>query len=286
MGCRAQAGDRAIGAGRGRRWWAGLGAGSLLLAAGLAAWAWSQRPPAEYRTLEAVVRRLAGGNALGGQPLSFMVVAGTYTADLAAERGLCKPGSCEFFAQLDPYRAHGQGWDELIRIGYALGDIQGWSASSGTVVVPRATFRAYGPRIDYLTCTVAHEIAHIQLHHIFQQSYHDSHNTRGLSEQQKSERSLARSRELELQADRAAADMVARAGYKGRVCLQDLEFMARSAGDGRPTEPSSTHPGYEERLAAMKAHYDRLEKQPLQPRHGPAGRFQYSRDDNLLTFQP
>lgn len=30
------------------------------------------------------------------------------------------------------------------------------------MVIPRAAFRAYGPRVDYLACTVAHEIAHIR----------------------------------------------------------------------------------------------------------------------------
>lgn len=258
-----------------------------LVAAGIATTGWfAQRPPEEVRTLEAVLRRLAQGNDLGQQPLTFMVGSGTYTAQLAAQRGLCKPEQCDLFAQLNPYQHYGNGWDELIRQGYALGDIQGWSASSGTVVIPRAAFRAYGPRLGYLACTVAHEIAHIRRHHIFQQSYHLNHNLHGQSEQAMKLGEMKRSRELELEADREAATMLTRAGYPARLCQQELAFMARSIGDGSITEPESTHPGYEERLAAMRAHVDAMEKQP--PAAEPSTRIStsYSRSDNLLTLTP
>lgn len=66
------------------------------------------RPPAEVRTLEAVLRRLSRGNNLGTQPIHFMVVSGTYTAQLAAERGFCKPDQCVMFTQLNPYQHYGQ----------------------------------------------------------------------------------------------------------------------------------------------------------------------------------
>ncbi len=258
-----------------------------LAAAGLATarW-WAPGPPAEVRTLESVLRRLAQGNDLGQQPLAFMVGSGVYTAQLATQRGLCKPEQCDMFAQLNPYQRYGNGWDELIRQGYALGDIQGWSASSGTVVIPRAAFRAYGPRVGYLACTVAHEIAHIRSYHIFQQSYHLHHNLHGQNEKAKKLREMKRSRELELEADRDAAVMLARAGYPARICQQELEFMARSVGNGSITEPESTHPGYEERLAALRAHYDAMEKQP--PAAEPSTRIStsYSRADNLLTITP
>ncbi|MBM5801211.1 MAG: hypothetical protein FJ077_10345 [Cyanobacteria bacterium K_DeepCast_35m_m2_023] len=258
-----------------------------LAAAGLATarW-WSPGPPAEVRTLESVLRRLAQGNDLGQQPLAFMVGSGTYTAQLAAQRGLCKPDQCDMFAQLNPYQHYSNGWDELIRQGYALGDIQGWSASSGTVVIPRAAFRAYGPRVGYLACTVAHEIAHIRRHHIFQQSYHLHHNLHGQNEKAKKLGEMKRSRELELEADRDAATMLARAGYPARICQHELEFMARSVGDGSITEPDSTHPGYEERLAATRAHYDAMEQQPPAAERSTRISTSYSRADNLLTLTP
>lgn len=250
------------------------------------AWISSQRRPTEVRTLEAIVQRLGQSNDLGSQPLSFMVASGTTAAQLAQERGLCKPDECEFFAHLNPYQRYANGWDELVRQSYALGDIEGWSASSGTVVIPRAAFRAYGPRLGFLACTVAHEIAHVRRYHVFEQSYHLNHNLRGLTEEQQKRASLKRSREMELQADGDAATMLARAGYPNRVCEQELAFMARSTGDGSRTEPDSTHPGYEERLAAMQAHYNNLDKQPPKPQTSTRGSFRYDRADNLLTFTP
>jgi UDP-N-acetylglucosamine:LPS N-acetylglucosamine transferase len=57
----------------------------------------------EVRTLDAVLWRLSQGNDLGKQPLHFMVGSGSYTAQLAAQRGLCKPAQCDMFAQLNPY---------------------------------------------------------------------------------------------------------------------------------------------------------------------------------------
>jgi len=159
------------------------------------------------------------------------------------------------------------------------------------VLIPRTTFRAYGPRIGYLSCTVAHEIAHIQRHHIFEQSYYDSHALHDLQPDEKQTKSLAQSRQQELEADRDAADMMARAGYKGRICLDDLLFMHHSVGDGSRTEADSTHPGFEERMAAMKAHYGQLERQaakgqPQRKVHGTTGSFRYNSSDNLLMFSP
>lgn len=260
---------------------------AALAATGSVTALWSaQRPPKEVRTLEAVLQRLSHGNDLGDQPLQFMVASGTYTALLASQRGFCKPEQCDMFAQLNPYQRYGHGWDELIRQGYAMGDIQAWSASSGSVVISRATFRAYGTHTGYLACTVAHEIAHIQRHHIFQQSYHLNYNLHGLNPEARKIGDRKRSRQLELEADRDAATMLARAGYPARLCEQDLAFMARSIGDASITEPDSTHPGYEERLAAMRAYDHAIEKQPPSTEASTLVSFSYNRSDNLLTMTP
>jgi len=266
---------------------AALGGIALLAgAAALATWTWPRPLQPEVRSLKAIVERLSRGNDLGTQPIAFMVGSGSYTAYLAQQRGLCKPEQCDLFAQLNPYKRYANGWDELIRQGYALDDIQGWSTSSGTVVIPRATFRAYGPHEGYLACTVAHEIAHFRRHHVFKSSYQEHHNFKGLGEKPKELALMKLSRQQELEADRDAADMMARAGYKGRVCQQELEFGHRSAGDGSATEPESTHPGYEERVKAMRLHYDALEKKPPQAQRPTRGGFRYDADDNLLTFSP
>ena len=78
---------------------AALVASAALAAAGIVATVWSmRRAPAEVRTLETVLQRLSHGNNLGDQPLQFMVASGTTTAQLAAQRGFCKPDQCDVFA--------------------------------------------------------------------------------------------------------------------------------------------------------------------------------------------
>ena len=266
-----------------------LAAGLAALAAatgGLSWWVWSERWPSEVQTLKNVLERLSQGNNLGDQPMNFMVASGSYTAQLAQQRGLCKPDQCDMFAQLNPYKHYGNGWDELIRQGYAIGDIQGWTTSSGTVTLTRAGFRAYGSHTGYLACTVAHEIAHYRRYHVFRQSYHDNHNSSGLPNEQREKENMKMSRQLELEADRDAAIMLARAGYKGRICLDELEFFFRSTGDGSRTEDQSTHPGYEDRIAAMRATYEELEHQPAKPERSSSIRFSYNPADNLLTLTP
>ena len=52
--------------------------------------------------------------------------------------GSASPSSAMCPRSSTPMSPNGNGWDELIRQGYARGDIQAWSASSGTVVIPRA----------------------------------------------------------------------------------------------------------------------------------------------------
>ena len=131
-----------------------------------------------------------------------------------------------------------------------------------------------------------HELAHYRRYHIFRQSVHDSHLRRDLSDQIKQLESLKFSRQQELEADRDAADLLARAGWKGRVCQEALVFMHRSVGDGTPTEEDSTHPGYEERIGAMRAHYDTLLKAPLKRQPDTQAGFAYDAKDNLLTLSP
>lgn len=79
---------------------------------------------AGVRTLEAVLRRLAHGNDLGDQPLTFMVASGIYTAQLAAQCGLCKPEQCDIFAQLNLYQHYGLFWRQQLSCRSALYVIQ------------------------------------------------------------------------------------------------------------------------------------------------------------------
>ena len=265
---------------------ASFAAAISVVIASYAYWVLHRQMPAEYKTLEVVLNKISKGNNFGKQPLAFMIVSGTHSSQLAYERGLCKADKCDFFAQLNPFNSYKNGWDELMRQGYAIGDINGWATSSGTIMIPRPTFRAYGNDIDYISCTVAHEIAHVRLNHIFKQSYHENHDLNEMNIKDKDLANLKKSREFELQADREAATMLAKAGYKGRICLKDIDFMYRSTGDGSATKPDSSHPGYDDRRKAMLANYIALEKNPPKPENPSNRYFQYDKKDNLLLFIP
>ena len=253
---------------------------------GIAGWSWVQQPPKEVRTLEHILKKLSRGNNFGNQPIAFMVASGNYASHLAQQRGLCKPDECDMFTQLNPYKRYNNGWDELIRQDYAVGDIAAWTASTGTIVISRASFRAYGSRNDYLACTVAHELAHLKRNHIFKASYFTNHNLKGYSKEQKKLDEMKFSRKQELEADRDAATMLSRSGYAGRVCQQELVFMYSSIGNGSITEPESTHPGYEDRIKSIRIHYDALKTQPTKPQKDTRARYNYDNHDNLLTLTP
>lgn len=137
-----------------------------------------------------------------------------------------------------------------------------------------------------MACTLAHEIAHFKRDHVFRESYHKHHNIEVEDEKVKKIELMRFRQQQELEADRDAAEMVARAGFPGRVCENDISFSHRSSGNGSATKDDSTHPGYDGRLAAMTKHYDALEKNPLQHETGPAALMRYDRDTNLLVVQP
>lgn len=262
-----------------------------LVALGVGAWRQTHPPlPAEYQTLQAVVGRLAAHNALGTSPIGLSINNGSYAGTLAEMRGYCKEASCDFYAQLNPYKSYGKDWDEIGRQSYTLGDIGAWSTSSGTIEVPRTAFLIYGRHTGWLACTMAHEIAHIQRNHVFQASYYANNTIRSAPDKKQEELNYAKSRQQELEADRDSAVMMARAGYKGRICIDDLVFLHKSSGDGSATEPDSTHPGYDERIKELAAFYDKLEKEPPAKSSAKAsatpGHFTYSPADNLLSFVP
>jgi hypothetical protein len=152
--------------------------------------------------------------------------------------------------------------------------------------VPRAAFRIYGRHTGWLACTVAHELTLIQRNHVFQASYYANNTIPSAPDKKKEQLSHVKSRQQELEADRDSAMMMARAGYQGRICIDDLIFLHKSSGDGGTTEPDSTHPGYDERIKELAAFYDKLEKEPPAKVSPSLGHFTYSPADNLLSFVP
>ncbi len=258
-----------------------------LIATAFAAWR-QARPvvPAEYLTLKAVISRLVAHNSLGSAPISFSINNGYYAARLGEMRGLCKVENCDFYVQLNPYKSYTKDWDEISRQSYTLGDIGAWTTSSGTIEISRAAFRAYGSHTGWLACTVAHEIAHLKRKHIFLASYYANNTIRSTPKGKQDKLIYAQSRKQELEADRDAALMMARAGYQGQICLDALIFTHQSSGDGGATEPLSTHPGYDDRIKALTNYYKQNKGLRSAKENWVVGTFDFDPADNLLSYWP
>ena len=261
--------------------------------AGFALMAWepvyaqtaSQAMPQEYQEVLAIVDRLASANNLGDNELAFTIVAGDYAEWKAMELGLCKDDQCSYFGSLNPFVQHRGEIKEIIRQAYLYGDISGSAHSNGTIELPRVAFRLYGSRRDYLSCTIAHEIAHARDAHLFEQTAAYSSASINMSEDQKTLLDYSLNREFELIADQKAWEMMTRAGYPLDTCVHGLTFMHKSAGDGRETEPDFTHPGVKERTEKLSA-YIEDHKDNLTAEAATKGRWVYEPDLNLLRFIP
>ena len=242
--------------------------------------------PSEYTKVKSVVNKLAKSNDLGSQPLIFTIVPGRYAMSLAAGLGLCNEDSCEYFGQINPFRKHGRKIDEILRQNYLYGGIQGWAYSTGTVEITHQSFRIYGEREDFLACTVAHELAHVLDNHSFHISKKASELSANATETESELIKAEVSREYEVKADQRAFDMLSRAGYPDDTCLDELDFLHKISGDGRRTSPTDTHPGYSERLSALKAHIDASKQVDTDQTKRTEGIWLYKPDMNYLKFSP
>ena len=71
------------------------------------------------------------------------------------------------------------------------------------------------------------------------------------------------------------------------TCLNNTEFVYRIAGLGKSTKPKDTHPGYEDRVAAMKTFNEKFRINPPDKYiEKTNGKWLYQRDLNTLTFTP
>jgi len=245
-----------------------------------------RKMPTEYAQIKSVVNKLAKHNDLGSQPLIFTVVPGSYAMTLAAGLGLCDDDNCAYFGQIDPFRRHGRKIDEILRQNYLYGNIQGWAHSTGTVEIAHQSFRIYGEREDFLACTVAHELAHVLDNHSFHISKKVSELSANVTEKEKELIEAKVSREYEVKADQRAFDILRRAGYPDNTCLDELDFLHKISGDGSETSPTDTHPGYSERLSALKAHIDASKQVDTNQNERTEGTWLYKPDMNYLKFSP
>ena len=262
-----------------------LAAASLALAsAGMA----TQQPvamPEEYRQIITIVNRLAASNDLGDRELAFTVVAGDYASWMAEELGLCKENGCSYYGSLNPYIKHRSDVAEIIRQAYLYGDINAQAYTNGTIEIPRVGFRVYGPRTGYMACTIAHEIAHTRDSHTYFHSEELSSRSNGMNEESKKILDYEINRDFEILADQKAWEMTLRAGYPADMCVHELKFSHRSSGQGAQTQPDSTHPGVQDRIALLNQ-YIAAKQGSIKPQPPTRGQWLYEADLNVLRFLP
>ena len=245
--------------------------------------------PEEYTRVQNVFNQIALFNDVGEIPILFTIVSGKYASYLAEETGICvsKEYGCAYFAQLNPFQSYDQKTDEILRQTYLYGSINGWAHSNGTIEIPRHVFRIFGNDDAKLACLIAHELAHISGHHEFKHSRELSIEGKGMSEEEKSLLDAQISRKYEYLADKKSLELTFNAGFPIDTCIQHLDFLHKSRGEGMVTQEDSSHPGAIERIKALKEVVTpNPEKQPYFRHRILPEQWKYSKGNNYLLFVP
>ena len=242
--------------------------------------------PMEYAIIKRIVNKIAKHNDMKSQPIIFTIVPGSYAIHLAMGLRLCDKDNCEYFGQINPFRKHGRKIDEILRQNYLYGGIEGWASPTGTIEITHQSFRFYADRKDFLACTIAHELAHVLDNHSFYISKKTSELSASATEDEKELIEAKVSREYEIKADQRAYEMLSRAGYPEKTCLDELDFLHKISGDGRETNPTDTHPGYSERMLALETHINESKQVDSRRAKWAEGVWVYDQEMNYLKFSP
>ena len=271
--------------------------------------------PNEYKEIKTIVNKLGESNDLGKRVITFSITPGSYLEWYAMGFKLCEKDQCTFFGTLDPFKkykgASAYEVNDAIRQAYIYADIEAYASSSGIIEISRSTFRVYDKRNEFLACTIAHELDHFITNDQFEDNLKVNKELKNINgqekvgekiksievddEEQKAKEKDERetlitsriSRLSEVDADNGSTLMTFRAGYPLDTCLDNTEFVYRIAGLGKSTKPKDTHPGYEDRVAAMKTFNEKLRKNPPDSdMRQTKGKWLYRRDLNTLTFTP
>lgn len=249
----------------------------------------TQVMPLEYIKIKTVVSRIAATNNLGKNPLLFTVVPGAYASKIAESLRLCEKDNCNYYGQINPYKLYSPQINEILRQSFLYGDINAWAHPQGTIELTLQAVRIFGTNEEYLACTLAHELSHVTKHSSYEQSKEISLRTPtpSINDEAKKLIEAAVARDHELKSDKDAFIMTVRAGYAKDACILGLEFLHRASGDGSSTEPTSTHPGVEDRISALKTYSDtpdsQLEIDKVEKTHGV---WEYNPNMNFLKFSP
>ncbi|WP_320667430.1 hypothetical protein [Prochlorococcus sp. MIT 1307] len=247
--------------------------------------------PSEYKTIKTIVNQIADKNDLGEQQITFTINAGSRTKWSAEELKLCEEDKCQFYGEINPFKVYegeaAKDINEAIRQSYLLNGIEAYAFSHGTINISRSTFRTYDKKKDLLACTIGHELSHFINHDSFKDSLQEGKEGKGLKENKRKLLSNRISRRTEINADINATKMLINSGFPSETCLNNISFFSLMEGDGEETKEDSTHPGYEDRYAALEEFLEKYkansERENL---NGTKGYWKYNRELNALTFSP
>ena len=253
--------------------------------------------PKEYKTIKKLVDKIAAKNYLGDKEIPFFIGSGTYMEVRAKELGLCKEEDCWYYNNLSPYKKYknvqGVNINELVKQSYLFNGIEAY-AWKGIVWLSKSTFRTYGDRKDWLSCTIGHELSHIIFNDHIEQEIKlteklDELKIKDLKEIEEKEKllDLQINRESEKIADNNAAKMIINAGYTKETCLDELTFLTQSSKLDVVTEDDSTHPGFIERSNSLKRFIDKYDKEKYLKSFSPnKWKWSYDRKNKILKFKP
>ena len=268
--------------------------------------------PKEYKNIKKIVDKIASKNDLGDRNIPFSIASGIYMQYRAEELGLCEKDGCWYYRNLDPYKNHqkvnGINVNELVKQSYLYNGLEAY-AWNDVVWLSKSSFLTYAGKIEYLGCTIGHELSHIVFNDHIKQSIKLSDNLKKLKDKNK-DANLFKSkkikdndekikdeikevlekelrRESEMIADNNAAKMIINAGYAKETCLNEITFIAEKMQWEADTDIKSTHPGYLERFESLKnfiAKYDKSnELKDFEPYKW---KWIYDRNLNILIFSP
>ncbi len=227
--------------------------------------------PKEYKTIKKLVDKIAAKNYLGDKEIPFFIGSGKYMQVRGKELGLCNEEDCWYFNNLSPYKKYknvqGINLSELVNQAYLFNGIEAY-AWKGIVWLSKSTFRTYGDRNDWLSCTIGHELSHIVFNDHIEQGIKlieklDELKIKDLEKIEEKEEllDLQINRESEKIADNNAAKMIINTGYPKQTCLEELTFLTTSLKLPVDTKNDFSHPGYQERFNSLNKFIDNYEKE-------------------------
>ena len=253
--------------------------------------------PKEYKTIKKLVDKMAAKNYLGDKEIPFFIGSGTYMEVRAKELGLCKEEDCWYYNNLSPYKKYknvqGVNINELVKQSYLFNGIEAY-AWKGIVWLSKSTFRTYGDRKDWLSCTIGHELSHIVFNDHIEQEIKlieklDELKIKDLEKIEEKEEllDLQINRESEKIADNNAAKMIINTGYPKQTCLEELTFLTTSLKLPVDTKNDFSHPGYQERFNSLNKFIDNYDKEKYLKSFKPyKWKWSYDRKNKILKFKP